>query len=165
MFSSHPAECLNKTEPSQANKEESIETLEVSKQPWGLKDVNIDLNYEIETSYLGKTPKHCDLIQDESFQKLSLTTAIDKNYANKPPIFREVIFVTCPFCNFQSPYTATIKVHKQILHGFNENKGSSGKKHNKPKNHRPKTNEPIVCSVCGAKFTERQSLSKHTELT
>ena len=32
------------------------------------------------------------------------------------------------------------------------------------KKHRPKTNEPIECSVCGATFTERQSLSKHTEV-
>ena len=145
MFSSHPTKCLNKTEPSQANKEESIETLEVSKQPRGLNDVNINLleTYKIETCHFGKITKHCDLLQDESLQKISLATAINANQAFKPPIDREVIF-TCPFCNFQSPYTATIKVHKQILHGVNENKGSPGKKHNKPKNHRPKTNEPEI---------------------
>ena len=87
MFSSHPAECLHKTKPSQANREESIETLEVSKPPGG---ENLSENYEIKTTDFRKSTKHCGLIQDEPFQKISETTTIIPNHAIKHPIDREL---------------------------------------------------------------------------
>ena len=181
MFSGHPAECTNKTQLSHAKKEESNTTVADNEHPLGgnIAGANAFENYENQKSNLGNDTKIYALIQDESSKKISKVTSTTPNFGIESPIELEVKF-SCPYCNFKSPYMATINIHKQILHNVYQTKRSSGRKYKVQEKHRPKakdnqganiktqynhnTKDNLVCSVCGAIFTVRISLKRRNEI-
>ena len=140
LFSSHPAECSNKTESKHSNNGGSYATTADNLQPKEERVNNV-----------------------HSFEINELTLSHLGNSLSSESINQEIKY-TCQHCNFQSPYESTIKVHQKILHYVNEKMYTPNREHKLPAKLKHKINESIICSVCGATFTQRTSLIRHTEV-
>ena len=175
MFSSHPAECANKTEPEHANKGESYATHADSEKKvhsFGINEVALD--------HLGISSQQFGHIKDASILNKNENQAIPLEHLFIKPFDQDIKY-PCQYCNFQSPNKGTLKVHEKILHDIYEKDGTHHRKRKLPTksipkifrtpqrkdnlatNLKPYSSDSVVCSVCGATFTKPQCLVRHTE--